>query len=61
MTMETEYEVTVIETFTRKITVRAHSKHEASQKVCEMYKRGDIALNDDDYTVTEFLIDGEIL
>ena len=57
MTMETEYEVTVIETFTRKITVRAHSKHEASQKVCEMYKRGDIALNDDDYTVTEFLID----
>ena len=43
MTMETEYEVTVIETFTRKITVRAHSKHEASQKVCEMYKRGDIA------------------
>ena len=31
MTMETEYEVTVIETFTRKITVRAHSKHEAGK------------------------------
>lgn len=61
MTMETEYEVTVIETFTRKITVMAHSKHDANQKVCEMYKRGEIALNDDDYTVTEFLIDGEIV
>lgn len=61
MTMDTEYEVTVIETFTKKVRIMAHSKHDATQKVCELYKSGEITLNNDDYVATEFCIDGEMV
>lgn len=52
-----EYKVTVKEFLEKDVSIQANSKTEAIQLVKDMYKKGSIILDSEDYITTEFEVD----
>lgn len=49
-----EYEIEIVETSSRTVTIEAHSVSEAIRLIKEKYHNEEIILNENDYVDTEF-------